>query len=114
MAAAVFIQPPDLPSARPATGKQAEVSVWKRKQRKKGERKNLYSLSVGFSSGGGASQPAEILAGQRSLDHMGSGDWPVISLLSTVDLSGNGISPSRLRLRVTNSGLLDDSSFALV
>ena len=27
--------------------------------------KKLYSLSVGFSSGGGASQPAEILAGQR-------------------------------------------------
>jgi hypothetical protein len=27
--------------------------------------KRLYSLSVGFSSGGGASQPAEILAGHR-------------------------------------------------
>ena len=37
-----------------------------------------------------------------------------IGLLATVDFSGHGISPSPMRLRVTNSGLLGDSSFALV
>jgi hypothetical protein len=37
-----------------------------------------------------------------------------IGLLATVDFSGHGISPSPMRLRITNSGLLGDSSFALV
>jgi hypothetical protein len=36
-----------------------------------------------------------------------------IGLLGTVDFSGLGISRSPMRLRVTNSGLLGDSSFAL-
>jgi hypothetical protein len=36
-----------------------------------------------------------------------------IGLLATVDFSGHGISPKPTRLRVTNSGLASDSSFAL-
>ena len=35
-----------------------------------------------------------------------------IGLLATIDFSGHGISPSPLRLRVTDSGLLGDSSLA--